>query len=134
MLATIVIDCVGDCVLPRLTVDKKGSVDVEEFPAQNKELDDVGALQEPPVVNAPCFKFVWPGEEVSGAQVRQISLANHNASKVSCRFRTQGPYRIQVIQQPGHHAVYGQRKKQKDEVSGRLFVPPGALSLQAMEV
>lgn len=37
VLATIVIDCVGDCVLPRLTVDKKGNPDVEEFPAQNKD-------------------------------------------------------------------------------------------------
>ena len=37
VLATIVIDCTGDCVLPRLTVDKKGNPDVEEFPAQNKD-------------------------------------------------------------------------------------------------
>jgi hypothetical protein len=37
VLATIVIDCVGDCVLPRLTVDKKGNPDGEEFPAQNKD-------------------------------------------------------------------------------------------------
>ena len=37
VLATIVIDCVGDCILPRLTCDKKGNPDVEEFPAQNKD-------------------------------------------------------------------------------------------------
>ena len=60
VLATIVIDCVGDCVLPRLTVDKKGSPDVVEFPMQNKELDDVGLQSEPLVVNAPVFKFLWP--------------------------------------------------------------------------
>ena len=67
-----------------------------------------------------------PEELSKGAQVRQISLANHNASKVSCRFRTEGPYRISMIQQPNHHAVYGAtKKKQKDEVSGRLFVPRG---------
>lgn len=41
VLATIVIDCTGDCILPRLTVDKKGNPDVEEFPAQNKELSTI---------------------------------------------------------------------------------------------
>ncbi|CAK9004205.1 unnamed protein product [Durusdinium trenchii] len=152
VLATIVIDCTGDCILPRLTVDKKGNPDVEEFPAQNKEQDDIGASTEPPVLNAPVFKFIWPamaqegppsgtgsvqggalgGTQIPGitsCQVRQISLSNHNASKVTCRFRTEGPYRIQLIQQPGHHPVQGSSsssskkgKEETNEIKGRLFV------------
>lgn len=152
VLATIVIDCVGDCVLPRLTVDKKGNPDVEEFPAQNKEQDDIGSSTEPPVLNAPVFKFTWPamqqdgpnsgtgvvqggaagGQQAPGitlCQVRQISFSNDNASKVTCRFRTDGPFKIQLIQQPGHHPVQNSRpvgsksrKQEEDEIKGRLFV------------
>ena len=152
VLATIVIDCVGDCVLPRLTVDKKGNPAVEEFPAQNKEQDDIGDEREPPVLNAPVFKFTWSsvpqgsqpatgplhGGAVGGTQVtgvtsclvRQISFSNHNAAKITCKFRTEGPFRIQLIQQGGAHPVVnpessGGKTKKKDEQPSdirKLFV------------
>ncbi|CAJ1371706.1 unnamed protein product [Effrenium voratum] len=146
VLATIVIDCTGDCVLPRLTVDKKGNPTVEEFPAQNKEQDDIGDTTEPPVLNAPVFKFTWPatqegaqlgtgpvhggalgGTQVPGislCQVRQISFSNHNASKVTCKFRTEGPFRIQLIQQPGHHPVQNSKKGKEQNDIKQLFVLP----------
>lgn len=150
VLATIVIDCVGDCVLPRLTVDKKGNPAVEEFPAQNKEQDDIGDDREPPVLNAPVFKFTWSsmsqgsqpstgpshGGAVGGTQVtgiseclvRQISFSNHNAAKITCKFRVEGPFRIQLIQQGGAHPVLNDSssgKAKKDEQQSdirKLFV------------
>ena len=142
MLATIVIDCAGDCILPRLTVDKKGNPAIQEFPAQNKEQDDIGDDREPPIVNAPVFKFTWSsvsqgsqpptgplhGGAVGGTQVtgissclvRQISFSNHNAAKITCKFRTEGPFKIQLIQQGGTHPVMNQdssssKAKKKDD-------------------
>lgn len=72
------------------------------------------------------------GQQAPGitlCQVRQISFSNDNASKVTCRFRTDGPFKIQLIQQPGHHPVQNSRpvgsksrKQEEDEIKGRLFV------------
>jgi hypothetical protein len=156
VLSTIVIDCVGDCILPRLTVDKKGNPAVEEFPLQNAEADQVGdEPSEAQIVHCPVFKFthssippmakdratgVQLGGNVGGAMiqgiasclVRQITLSNHNESNVTCRFRTDGPFRIRQILQPGHHPVQivtdapGQSKrrptKEQLELQRQLFV------------
>eukprot|EP00931_Biecheleriopsis_adriatica_P029163 TRINITY_DN17358_c0_g2_i1.p1 TRINITY_DN17358_c0_g2~~TRINITY_DN17358_c0_g2_i1.p1 ORF type:complete len:2291 (+),score=504.51 TRINITY_DN17358_c0_g2_i1:620-6874(+) len=128
VISTIVVDCVGDCILPRLTVDKKGNPDVEEFPPQNAEQDKIGEFPEkPPVLNAPVFKFTWGSVQPEGSKrngmtlggvpggtqipgvasclVRQITLANHNASNVTCRFRVEGPFRIRQLHQVGQHPV-----------------------------
>eukprot|EP00440_Ansanella_granifera_P030441 gb/GFBE01033071.1/.p1 GENE.gb/GFBE01033071.1/~~gb/GFBE01033071.1/.p1 ORF type:complete len:2256 (+),score=522.78 gb/GFBE01033071.1/:1-6768(+) len=158
VLSTIVVDCIGDCILPRLTVDKKGNPHVEEFAPQNAELDKIGDFVEPtPVVNAPVFKFTWASVPPAGAKkagqgtgavhgglpgmaqipgiasclVRQVTLSNHNASNVTCRFKTDGPYRIRQIQQVGHHPVElvsdekGSKKKaresQNSELARQLF-------------
>lgn len=72
------------------------------------------------------------GQQAPGitlCQVRQISFANDNASKVTCRFRTEGPFKIQLIQQPGHHPVQSSSssKSRKDKgdkddpIKGKLF-------------
>ena len=116
-----------------------------------QEQDDIGASVEAPVLNAPVFKFIWSampqdgprsgsgavqggavgGNQAPGmtmCQVRQITFSNDNASDITCRFRTEGPYRIQLIHQPGHPPVQGssaspsKRKEEKSEVDGRLFV------------
>mmetsp|Transcript_89791 Transcript_89791/g.159654 ORF Transcript_89791/g.159654 Transcript_89791/m.159654 type:complete len:2242 (-) Transcript_89791:140-6865(-) len=155
VISTVVIDCVGDCVLPRLTVDKKGNPGVEDYPPQNQKHDQIDESDpNPPVLNAPVFKFTWaasPAEKqrASGAThgglpggvqipgiasclVRQVTLSNHNASNVTCRFKTVGPFRIRQIQQVGQHPVVlvsdaaGGKKKAKEsqnsEAAQQLFV------------
>eukprot|EP00930_Biecheleria_cincta_P031240 TRINITY_DN21698_c0_g1_i1.p1 TRINITY_DN21698_c0_g1~~TRINITY_DN21698_c0_g1_i1.p1 ORF type:complete len:2245 (+),score=433.56 TRINITY_DN21698_c0_g1_i1:107-6841(+) len=130
VISTIVIDCVGDCILPRLVIDKKGNPGVEEFEPQNAEADQVGDTpQAVPIINAPVFKFTMASVPPAGAKdrstgathgglpggcqipgvtsclVRQVTLSNHNASTVACRFKIVGPYRIRQIQQAGNHPV-----------------------------
>jgi len=124
VVSTIVIECVGDCILPRLVVDKKANPGVEDFPAK--------ALGESELQHVPVFKFthstVLPpaappekarvsgmtlgglpgGSQLPGVAlcvVRQITLTNETASNVSCRFRADGPFRIRQISQIGRHPV-----------------------------
>lgn len=69
---------------------------------------------------------------IASCLVRQITLSNHNESNVTCRFRTDGPFRIRQILQPGHHPVQivtdapGQSKrrptKEQLELQRQLFV------------
>lgn len=53
VLSTIVIDCIGDCIVPRLTIDKKAHPGVKEFQAHGSDSD---GEKEP--MNCPVFKFI----------------------------------------------------------------------------
>jgi len=128
IISTIVVDCVGDCILPKLAVDKKVNPAVEEYPSPAEGgAESVSEMAQP--VHCPIFKFTYsavtpPMEKLraggvahggvpGGAQIpgvascltREIVLSNHNACNVSCRFRADGPYRIRLISQVGKHPV-----------------------------
>lgn len=127
VISTIVVDCVGDCVVPHLTVDKM------EYPIADarSELEDEAAESER--MHCPVFKFIHSviasegtrgsaREEAGGAThggarggsqhpgvasylVRTITLSNMNAGNVNCRFRLEGPFQIKQINQVGRHPV-----------------------------
>jgi hypothetical protein len=123
VVSTLVIDTLGDCILPRLTVDKKPDPSVEEV-VRHEDADDGEIL------NCPVFKFEHsaiaanipddqlpigtvvtgggldsPNQGVTLCLVRQITLSNEHACNVSCRFRLEGPFRIRQISQVGKTTV-----------------------------
>lgn len=129
VISTIVIDCIGDCIVPRLTIDKKGNPDVEEFQTQGAEGDEQGQP-----TNCPVFKFIHstvnpvhvdmqgpksrglgmklgappggaPIAGVASYMMREVTMMNSNACVVSCRFRLQGPFQFREITQVGRHPV-----------------------------
>jgi hypothetical protein len=117
IMSTITIDCIGDCVVPRLIIDKKCDHDVAEFDEQDGR-------------QVPVFKFVHstvappndkqrtgagvkllgqpggtPHQGIASSLVREVNLANENACPVHCRFRADGPFRIRMIEQAGKKPV-----------------------------
>lgn len=111
VISTIVVECVGDCIVPRLTVDKKANPAVLDF-----AMAGVAAT-----THVPAFKFIHSSVGTSspskakapGAMgglgapcpLRQVTFSNESASSLSCRFRADGPFRIREISQPGRHPV-----------------------------
>jgi hypothetical protein len=120
IISTLTIDCVGDCVIPRLIVDKKSDPAIQEFDGGDKK--------------APVFKFVHSSVEMplveqgdkhrdipgvkqigkaGGTQhqgigcclVREVTLANENACPVFCRFKAEGPFVIKMIEQAAKKQV-----------------------------
>lgn len=124
VVATIVLDCVSDCILPRLSVDKKPDDIIKEFSALLGDV--VGDPFDGRPRNCPVFKFVHSatlgkkrsngamvggsmnGKKVAGVVsylVRQVTLVNENACIIPCRFRVEGPFRILELSQVGRKAV-----------------------------
>jgi len=115
VISTLTIDCVGDCIVPRLIVDKKGNPGVAEF----ADGDDR---------KAPVFKFVHSSVDLltggsngvklcgqaGGTQhqgigsclIREVTLANENMCNVYCRFQLEGPFRIKMVEQAGKKPLY----------------------------
>jgi len=130
VVSTLVVECVGDCIRPHLTVDKKAHPQHDEFPPQMEVHEPEGTEGRGPG-HVPVFKFVHgavaagnlqSGErhQDGGAQhggmlggmqapgvvscmMRQITLTNNNPCSVPCRFRVEGPFRVLEISQVGQH-------------------------------
>jgi len=129
IISTLTIDCVGDCIIPRLIVDKKGDPSTFEF----ADGDDR---------KAPVFKFVHssldmalvgsgdkqrtaagvklcglaggtPHQGISSSLVREVTMANENICIVFCRFRAEGPFRINMAEQAGKKPVVPLEKPSK---------------------
>uniref|UniRef100_A0A7S4VFH8 Deleted in lung and esophageal cancer protein 1 Ig-like domain-containing protein n=1 Tax=Alexandrium monilatum TaxID=311494 RepID=A0A7S4VFH8_9DINO len=127
VISTIIIDCVGDCILPRLTVDKKANPSVEEYQRMSADAEVGIETGEPETLHCPVFKFTHsvltpPVKKTSGAThgafpgtaqipgivsylVRNITLSNHSACNIGCRFCIDGPFRIREIAQMGRPPV-----------------------------
>jgi len=127
VISSIVIDSVGDCILPSLTVDKKGEPVIEEWPQQSGGT----SIKDSTSSIVPVFKFTHsaglrvpvtqegkqrtvgaailgvaagpgaPNPTVASYLVRQVTLINENACNLLCRFRTEGPFRVREIHQVG---------------------------------
>jgi len=120
VIATIMLDCVGDCVLPRLTIDKKDDEGAEDVPLQLE--DEVRRPEDEATLYCKVFKFIHSSVQqpslakarVTGAMhgstlgglplagvaqnvARQVTLTNHNGCSISCRFRIEGPFKIRQI-------------------------------------
>jgi len=126
VISTLIVDCTGDCVIPRLTVDKKGDPSVFQF----ADVDGIDKKE-----HCAVFKFVHsavsqplalpdekhrgpPGVKLGGkvggmqnqgiaaAMMREVTFNNENACIVYCRFRIEGPFRIKVVDQVGKKPVF----------------------------
>jgi len=151
VIANLLINCVGDCVIPRLIVDKKGDPSTFEFADGDER-------------NVPVFKFVHstvdmpqvgnedrtrahpgvklhgqaggtPHQGIGSCLLREVTMANENGCIIYCRFRTEGPFRIKMVEQaakkPVHPLVVEKPKKGQppkepvDDPLAQLFaVPP----------
>jgi len=154
VLSTILVEAVGDCILPRLTVDKKADPVQQDIPLDDPDGDGVPGM-------CPVFKFVHStaaplmedgqpakgragGATLAGAPgsaqvagvfantVRRVNLSNRNACSVTCKFRIEGPFRIRQVDQSGQHPVKPRKDGTKREAAkssvdpDTLFVVPKA--------
>eukprot|EP00929_Paragymnodinium_shiwhaense_P071991 TRINITY_DN36554_c0_g1_i1.p1 TRINITY_DN36554_c0_g1~~TRINITY_DN36554_c0_g1_i1.p1 ORF type:complete len:2313 (+),score=513.22 TRINITY_DN36554_c0_g1_i1:110-7048(+) len=148
IVSTFILECVGDCIRPMLTVDKKASPGIEDY---TREVDEDGMDEGADAPrNCPVFKFTHsvggvppsyddkprtsgavhggarggsqhPG--VASCMVRTITLANQNECSVNCRFRVDGPFRINQIVQAGAHPVKRTEPAKKSKRSADTGYP-----------
>mmetsp|Transcript_89387 Transcript_89387/g.289076 ORF Transcript_89387/g.289076 Transcript_89387/m.289076 type:complete len:2348 (-) Transcript_89387:56-7099(-) len=130
VISTLVVDCIGDVIIPRLSVDKKDDPKVEDHPFLDPSelaLDGTDGTQQR---FCAMFKFmhsvlphpaagrqelggtahggVAGGSQIPGIVsnlVRNISLTNRNECSLYCRFKVDGPFRILQISQVGKFPV-----------------------------
>lgn len=141
VVTTVVIDCVGDCIVPRLTVDKTCNESVEDYLPRGAENEFEKPGESEPF-HAPVFKFIHsvlaPPKKLQGAThgtlpgnaqiagvvshlIRGITLSNATACTIACRFRATGPFRIREIAQLGRAVVKAPRQGATQEPIGQLF-------------
>jgi hypothetical protein len=105
----------GDCVVPHLVVDKKNNPAAEDgkgglgpvFKFTHSTVEKQEAdLGERTLVCGAHHGGTAGGTQAGGVhsyRVRQVTLSNHDACNVSCRFSIEGPFRIRQIDQAGRH-------------------------------
>jgi len=117
IISTLTVDCIGDCIVPRLIVDKKCDHEIQEFGEGDER-------------EVPVFKFVHsagapkddkqrtiagvsllgkaggtPHQGIQSSCIREVTLANENACPIYCRFHTEGFFRIKSVDQAGKKTV-----------------------------
>jgi hypothetical protein len=133
VISSLTVDCVGDCVVPHLVIDKKknpamdgngpGPIFKFTYCAVAKLPDDMGDRT---LVCGAGLAGQAGGTQAAGVhsyKVRQVTLSNHDACNVTCRFSTEGPFRIRQIDQAGKHAFRPEKGAPGDsETSRKNFV------------
>lgn len=130
VISTLVVDCVGDVIIPRLTVDKKEEPSADDFPHLDPKEVELDGTDPSKPLKCAMFKFMHScvphpaaarlqangtthGGAATGAQIpgivsclkRYVTMTNRNACGVLCRFRIEGPFRLLEIAQVGKHPV-----------------------------